>query len=524
MNNWLLLRNHILNHGIIFGDQVEQRRYGFFLDTRQALQQSGYLKIAGQLLWEKIREFQPQVIIGTGLGAVNLLCAVQIAAEEDNYQLNTLIVRDAKKPRNRQRRIEGPSVKPHSRAFYIDDAFNTGRTFNKFLNIIKEERLDLDLLGLAILFDFWNPYGTRRLEVAGLPVYRIYTRHDFGITRIDPKSSPVEGRLLWRNLAYNQWSYYLKSPPMIINDLIIFANDRHEVYCHNIDSGEIIWQWQGPHPFQEKGISARPIIDDHAVYISCYDGFLYKLDLYTGQVIWKTQLDMYLHSTPYIYQRMLYIGTEGGLHKKRGDILALDTITGQILWRFPTKDVIPASPTLFQSQVICGSNDGKIYSITNGRLNWSVYVGIVKGRPAVIEDSLFVCTEDGHLYALDPKGRFIWHRTCGTQTLHQFLPSHPSGLIYIINQDHFCLAYDKTGNQIWARKLRGPGLYNISINKDELFICCENGYSVILDAISGEKLQQSWFPFRINCPPNFNDKILALHSVDKGLYVYERLI
>lgn len=522
MNDWDNLREHLVNRALIFGDTVKGKKYSMFLDTREALLCSGYLKIAGQLIWRRIKSYQPEVIVGQGLGAANLLLSVQIAAEENCYQLATLIGRDSRKLRNRHKLFEGPATREGARAVYIDDAFNYGNTFFKCTNLLRQEGINLDIKLICVLYDFWNQYGSRRLEITGMPIERIYTRHDLGLTRIDPKHSPIEEKIQWRNLAYNQWTAYLKAPPTLHDDTVLFATDRHEVWCHDLDSGDIRWQWQGPRPKQEKGIASRPQVIDDKVIFSSYDGSVYCLDYHSGNCIWNRNLDMFLHSTPFVTNGKIYIGTEGGLQYKRGDIVCQDLVTGQVSWRFPTGDVIPASPIVFSDQVICGSNDGYLYSITNGLLNWSLYLGVIKGRPNFIDNILIVSTEDGNLFGLDQHGKPLWQRTTGTRTIHQFLPRHKDGLVYVINQDHIILAYDKMGNQKWVRKLRGQGYYNCELFNDELGIVCHNGYAVILNALTGKKIRQSWFKYRVTCPPAFNKDYFCVHSQEQGLIVYKR--
>lgn len=524
MQDWENLRKHLINHGIIFGDTVAGKRYQFFLDVRQALQTSGYLKIAGQLVWNKIKAYQPDVLIGQGMGAANLVLATQIAAEEDCYSISTLIGRDKRKLRNRRKVFEGPTPKPYARAIYIDDAFNTGSTYLKCLKLLEQESIKLDIRAACVLYDFWNHKGSRKFEILGLPFHRIFTRHDVGLTRIDPKDSPVESKLLWRNLAYNQWSDWLKAPPVIHKDKLIFVNDRHEVYCHNVQTGELNWYWQGPNSKAVKGVSASPVIIKDKVLVSSYDGSVYCLNLNSGELVWNKPVDMFLHSTPCvdILKNELYLGTEGGLQNKRGDIICQNLSTGEVKWRFPTNDVIPSSPIFIRDQIICGSNDGYLYSITDGKLNWSRYVGLVKGRVNLLGSTIVCSVEDGYLYGISLDGKFKWSRSCGTKTIHQFCPVHKSGLVYIVNQDHNCLAYDEQGNQIWICRLRGQGYYNITLCCNELFVVTENGYAVILDALTGKKLRQSWMRYRVTCPAAFTQDYIAIHSQTRGLFVYQR--
>lgn len=518
------LRQHFLDRGIIFGDTVQNTRYGFFIDSRQALQDSGCLGIAGRLLWKAICHYQPEVIVGKGLGAINLLVAVQIAAEAEGFHLQTLIVRDERKKRNRQRLVEGPRPRKYARAIFIDDVINYGNTFQKCRQKLYEEEIFLDIIALAVLYDFWRPSGSRRLELLGLPVHRIFTRHDLGLTRIDPKKRPVEESLLWRNLAYNQWPYWYKSPPTICNSKVFWANDRHEVYCHDIESGALIWMWQGPLPKREKGIVSQIQYHQNKIYFGSYDGSSYCLDADTGVLVWANRLDLFIHSTPWINSKdgEIYISTERGTDYKKGDIVCQDLNTGETKWRFPTRNVVPASPLEFKGQVICGSNDGYLYSISNGKLNWSIYLGVIKGRPAIMGDKIIVVSEDGKIIAVSLDGQVLWHRTCGISSLHQFPQVYKEKLVYVINQEGYVIAYSDKGQQIWIRQVRGQGLYNIILRDNEIFVITENGYAVFLDAETGLKISQTFFNMKIRCPADFNKDFLVIHSLKQGLFSYKR--
>lgn len=520
------VRKHLVNHAVIFGDNIQGKRWQYFIDIRQALLTGGMLAYAGELIWDKIKKYQPEILVGQGIGAMNLLIATQIAAEKQNYKVNTLVSREARKMRQRHRLVEGPRPKHGARAIFVDDSMVMGSTYAKLKENLKEEGIEIDICAAVIFYDFYRQYGSRRLEILGLPIERIFTRHDLGLTRIDPKNRPIEKQLVWRNLSYAQWAEkkYVQCPPTIYNEFVLFATDNHEVFCHRLNDGELIWSWQGSKPTMEKGIGSQLVIANNRVYFSSYDGNSYCLDLSTGLEIWAMRLDMFLHSTPYVNveSRELYLGTEGGLQYTRGDIVCQDIDTGLVKWRFPTRHVIPASACFFNNQVICCSNDGYIYSITDGKLNWSKFIGISKGRPASYNNSLFVVTEDGKLLAIDSLGNILWERGCGVKTIHQFLQIHPNGLLFIGNQEGSVIAFDSLGNQIWIRVIRGSAWFNLKLYKDELAVITQNGYAVILNALTGQKNSQSWLKYPVQSPPDFNDDYFVVHSADQGLLVYRR--
>jgi len=523
---WYKVKKHLVNRAIIFGDTVAGKKWQWFLDTREALQDSGVLADVGELMWDSIKKYDPQVIYGRGFGAVNLLVATQIAAEKQGHKLITLLARDTRKDRNRQRLVEGPRpTQDNLRAVYLDDAMNFGNTYNKTKAALAEENIKVNTVACGVLYDFWNYLGSRRVELLGTPVERIFTRHDLGITRIDPKNKPVLGEVVWRNLAYNQWYQWFKNPPIIHQDMVYWANDRHEVFAQKLETGEILWQWQGPCPTRDKGITGEIQVYKDRIYVTSYDGSLYCFNRFTGELLIDHFLDWFLHSTPAISEEKqeLYVATEGGIQNKRGDIVAVDLMTGTLKWRVPTEDVIPASPYIYKNQILCGSNDGYLYSITDGVLNWRVKLGVIKGRVNSINSTLIVSTENGKLYGLNEQGDILWTRTTGMQTRHQFVQVHKTlNLAYVVSEDGYALAYDEFGNQQWIRRLRGVCAWSTRLHGDEILVVSETGYTVILDAATGEKKQMSNIGCLVTCPADFNEDYVVIHTVKKGLITYKR--
>jgi outer membrane protein assembly factor BamB len=318
---------------------------------------------------------------------------------------------------------------------------------------------------------------------------------------------------------------WYKNPPIIHEDMVYWANDRHEVFAQKLETGEIIWQWQGPRPNQDKGITSEIQVYKDRIYVTSYDGALYCFNRFTGKLLINHRLDYFIHSTPVINEEKqeLYVATEGGIQNKRGDIVALDLMSGTLKWRVPTEDVVPASPYIYKNQILCGSNDGYLYSVTDGVLNWRVKLGVIKGKINSINSTLIASTEDGKLYGLDEQGNILWTRTTGTSTRHQFVQVHDAfKLAYVVSEDGYALAYDEFGNQKWIRRLRGVCAWNMRLRGDEILIVSETGYTVILDPATGEKKQMSSIGTFVTCPADFNQDYIVIHTVKKGLITYRR--
>jgi len=523
------LKKHLINHGMILGEYSPGRRAPILYDFREPLLYGGYLKFVGECFWNKIKKYNPTVIYGPGYGSVNLLLATQIAAEVDGVSLKTLVVRDERKERNRRRLVEGPRPEYKERAVFIDDLMNHGTSLRKAQRSLIEENIFVDTVAVAILYDLWRFNGSRRLEAMGMNIERIFTRHELGDTRIDPKDSPVVEKLLWRNLASNQWdNNWINAAPVIWNNKVYFANDRHQVFAHEIKTGKILWMYQGPKPLQDKGIGSKLQVVDGFLYFTSYDGTVCKIEATSGQIMWKKHIDMYLHCTPYvdIERQQVYIGTEGGLKNRRGDIVCIDLNTASTKWIFPTKHVVPCSPALINNMVVCGSNDENLYALdpSTGELIWALYkIGEVKGRAAQLGNIIVVTTETGKIYGIDFNGVMLWQRTCGILSKHQFLEVHKEyGLVYIINSDGIVVAFNEQGDKVWLRRTRKDGHWNLRLYENQLIAITVDGDINLIDALTGEKISYEKLRYTVHSPCDFNEEYVVINSATNGFYVYRK--
>jgi outer membrane protein assembly factor BamB/orotate phosphoribosyltransferase len=522
------LRKHIIDKGIILGEYAPKKKSRIMYDSREALLGGNYLSLAAELIWDKIKKYDPTYLVGSGVAAQNIMLAVKVVAELNGNTLNVLLNRGERKTTNRQRLVEGPRPSLLDRAVYIDDIMNTGSTWAKTQAALKEEGIKIPIIAVCVLVDFWTYRGTRRLEILGVPVERLFYRHDFGDTRQDPKGIALTDSIAWRNLAHNQWIDYLKAPPYIFKDKVYYANDRHEVYCHDLETGDIIWEYRGPKPWQEKGTCSVLQIVNGVLYFTSYDGSLTAVYADTGQIKWKKHLDMFMHGTPWIdeQRQQIYLGTEGGIQNRRGDIVCLDLETARTKWVFPTQHVIPCSPSLVGNNVVCGSNDGYLYSINadTGKFVFSLKTGEVKGRVNYIDDIILACSEDGKLHGISQDGAILWTRSCGTTSRHQFLPVYrDAGLVILGNTDGMIVAYDKHGTQVWLRNLRDDVCWNITLKGNELMVLTgKAGHLYQLDPLNGNKLKYQKLSYITRAPCDFNSEYIAINSSARGLYIYRR--
>ncbi|MBB1599876.1 hypothetical protein A9977_07465 [Variovorax sp. UMC13] len=116
---------------------------------------------------------------------------------------------------------------------------------------------------------------------------------------------------------------------------MLVADDRSQLWRHDLKTGEI--EWMTPSLERPtKGIVQLPQVVDRTVVFGCYDGTVTRLDVATGEVIWRRKIDSSIHATPSIdaVRRAVTVNTEQwNRGQPKGHLQCLDLDTGRLLWR-----------------------------------------------------------------------------------------------------------------------------------------------------------------------------------------------
>ena len=176
-------------------------------------------------------------------------------------------------------------------------------------------------------------------------------------------------------------------------------------------------------------ISATPSVQDDALYVPDWGGYLFKINAHTGQQIWAHQISEYdgvagafSRTTPAIAGKRLIIGDQNG-----ANVMAIDKDTGALLWKTQL-DSHPAA-IVTQSPVVHG-----------GR----VYVGVSSGEEGLAATPNYPCCSfRGSELALDlHTGAILWKT-------YMVPPTYSGGAIWgstaVVDQKRHSL-YVTTGN------------------------------------------------------------------------------
>ena len=108
-------------------------------------------------------------------------------------------------------------------------------------------------------------------------------------------------------------------------------------------------------------------------------------------------------------------------------------------WQFETGDRVRSSPAVAGGTVYVGSNDGHLYAIDaeTGQQQWQFETGDdVSSSPAVAGGTVYVGSYDGHLYAIDAEtGQQQWQFETWTWGDVRSSPAVAGGTVYVGSDD-----------------------------------------------------------------------------------------
>jgi outer membrane protein assembly factor BamB len=234
--------------------------------------------------------------------------------------------------------------------------------------------------------------------------------------------------------------------------LFIIGNNDGYVYALNVESGELTWKFKTGHR-----VWATPLIVADTVYIGSMDRNLYALNLADGEMRWKFHTPGAFASAPALHGDTLFIGAFDDR------LYAVDANTGSERWHFAGTNWFWGSPAVYSDTVYAVDVGGNVYAINaeSGAQIWHKGLGdannqkvAVRAGPAVAEDgsTLFVCSQNGTLYALDTADGFVlWPAESQGQALST--PVVSGTLVYetlILGTDRIRALHVDNGYEMWT--------------------------------------------------------------------------
>ena len=335
-------------------------------------------------------------------------------------------------------------------------------------------------------------------------------------------------------------------------DMVYGLNKDGHLYALDVNTGKLVWAYQGPGPLFFPG---NPIIADGKIYATTGQqsatypntGVHSKsefacLDAYTGQVIWKLPIEAYppRESTAIAYGNLYLIpayiqyaqmdtyttldqvwaiGTRGTRSWPMFRHDAANTGAGQsgptnltLRWNFTTSGAVVSSPVAADGRVYFGSQDKNVYCVDawSGSLIWKFNTSDrILSSLAVVNGKVYVGPDDGYIYCLDAyNGSLIWSRYAGgdiqanynTNVILHSSPIVVGDRVYVgaLDNNTYCLDANN-GNIIWNYPTKGLITSSPAVSNGVVYVKSQepaSGALYALDAKTGVLIWNMSLPYQ----------------------------
>jgi len=235
----------------------------------------------------------------------------------------------------------------------------------------------------------------------------------------------IDGTPLWRF----ETGWARSSPAAVEGTLYIGGGDC--IYALDVANGTQCWA------FETDGmIYSSPAVVDKTIYVTSTDSNIYALDAESGTQRWASETDDVLTSSPTVVEGTVYFSGQN-------QVYALDAASGNQRWAFENDGICDSSLAVVEKTVyVRGVNYLYAIDAAFGSEYWSLEIDkSVKGfvsSPAVVNGTVYVGSNSGHVYALDTNhGAKQW--TFETEAKVLSLPV-VDGTVYIGSSDNHVYA------------------------------------------------------------------------------------
>ena len=255
-----------------------------------------------------------------------------------------------------------------------------------------------------IRWGFDAPHGIAASPVVGRGT--VYLPVDFDFYALDA----ITGEYLWHREIDDVWSN-----PVLAGDTLYVGTAGDQMYALDAATGEIRWR------YPTGWTALAPVFADGAVYLAAGPGLLSALDAATGDFLWSYQMPSGIDAPIAVADGTVYVVAGDSLYK-------LDAATGRLNWRYFTGSQRASALTVAGGIIYLRTKESHLseshlleshlfaMDAATSALLWEYQTadnGAVETL-AVVDDVVYMGSDDGHLYALDAAtGDSLWQYETG---------------------------------------------------------------------------------------------------------------
>lgn len=299
---------------------------------------------------------------------------------------------------------------------------------------------------------------------------------------------------------------------------VFVGNNNKMVYSLDVETGAINWKIS-----VEGEVHATPVLWGGAVWVGTDQGYLYKLDPRTGEVLGRVVYGgNAIEGTPMPLNEHLLVPAGKELHYV--DINSLDDI-----WTYDAGSNIVASPAVHDisdgtaSAVFISTTNGKVICLDNsGSDLWSYSPsngGAFYSSPCVVNNNfLYIGNDNGYLYCLNTDdGSEKW--AFKTNGMIHSSPINVGGNVMVGSNDRNFYSVDSASGKLrWKIETTDHVFSSPAVDNQFVYFAGFDGYIYCIDIIYGiEKWKVKTFGL-IKASPTVYNNAVYVGSYDKNLY------
>jgi len=322
--------------------------------------------------------------------------------------------------------------------------------------------------------------------------------------------------------------------PLIFKNFIYISDDTGSVFKINFD-GKVKWKiniYKRIYKNIYKNITFA--IFENNMFIADNVGFVYAVDLETGEVIWIKNHGVPLKSKMKVFDNRIF------LINQENRLLSFSVTDGSLLWSVRSISSFIKSQQFLSlalsgtGSIIASTSSGDLLKINsdNGNVNWSLNVlesmlahatDFFESSDIVIYNETIIFSTQESIFSYDLKtGSSNWEKNISSIGT----PIIDSGNIFIVtNNGFFVIINFKSGEvisstnvlKILKRKYQSTDVTGFIMGSGKIYLVTLNGHLIICSASSGQVETYKKIDSKITSSPIINNGKLYIYTASSRI-------
>ena len=341
-------------------------------------------------------------------------------------------------------------------------------------------------------------------------------------------------------------NYLIASP--IIAYKVVFAIDADGIVtARRLDNGEQIWHKRlKPINKEEKEVSLKGAglaEYNQKIYATTGFGGVFCLDMKTGNILWRKDLNMPIRIAPTVADNKLLVQTFNNT------LFVMEATSGEVLWKNqtdfenttlvggaspaydPESDVIVAAFSNGELRAFKASTGTPLWGdflVSHKRTNSLAEINTIKANPVIDGGKVFAVGYNSVLVAIDLRtGNRIWEREMGSTNQ----PWVAGDYLYVLTNNFELVALNKNnGKIVWntiipkgnsGDEKNGVFAKGPLLTDNRLIVTSSNGYVYAISPYTGEILNYVEADEGIELSPIIANGITVFATNDAEMIAYK---